>query len=47
MLKSAYRRLWDLRVLVWDACETSRRRDCVNREPTMSMAQPLPDQIYV
>ena len=38
MLKSADRRLWDLRVLVWEACEASRRRAFVNREPAMSMA---------
>ena len=38
MLKSPDRRLWDLRVLVWEACEASRRRDFVEREPAMSMA---------
>lgn len=38
MLSSADRRLWDLRVLVWEACEASRRREFVDREPAMSMA---------
>ena len=38
MLKSPDRRLWDLRVLVWEACEASRRQTFVNREPAMSMA---------
>ncbi|MEI8290570.1 MAG: hypothetical protein WCH99_13960, partial [Verrucomicrobiota bacterium] len=38
MLKSADRRLWDLRVLVWEACEASRRQAFVNRAPTISMA---------
>jgi hypothetical protein len=38
MLKSSDRRLWDLRVLVWEACEASRRRELVNRKPAMSVA---------
>src|ERR1035437_7714258 len=38
MLNSADRRLWDLRVLVWEACEASRRREFFDREPAMSMA---------
>ena len=37
MLKSADRRLWDLRVLVWEACEASRRREPAMRSPEMSL----------
>jgi hypothetical protein len=37
MLKSADRRLWDLRVLVWEACEASRRREPMMRTPEMSL----------
>jgi hypothetical protein len=37
MLKSADRRLWDLRVLVWEACEASRRRVPAMQTPVMSL----------
>ena len=37
MLKSADRRLWDLRVLVWEACEASRRCQPAMRTPEMSL----------
>ena len=37
MLKSPDRRLWDLRVLVWEACEASRRREPMMRSPGMSL----------
>ena len=37
MLNSADRRLWDLRVLVWEACEASRRREPAMRSPEMSL----------
>ncbi len=37
MLKSPDRRLWDLRVLVWEACEACRRRDPSMRAPEISL----------
>jgi hypothetical protein len=37
MLKSPDRRLWDLRVLVWEACEASRRREMTVRSPEISL----------
>jgi len=37
MLKSPDRRLWDLRVLVWEACEASRRREPMMQSPGMSL----------
>ena len=36
MLKSPDRRLWDLRVLVWEACEASRRREPMMRSPAIA-----------
>jgi len=37
MLKSPDRRLWDLRVLVWEACEASRRHEPMMQTPGMSL----------
>ena len=36
MLKSPDRRLWDLRVLVWEACEASRRREPTMKSPAIA-----------
>ena len=36
MLKSEDRRHWDLRVLVWEACESSRRSDPAMQSPDIS-----------
>jgi hypothetical protein len=38
MLKSADRRLWDLRVLVWEACEVSRRQEREVNQPEISVS---------
>ena len=36
LLKSPDRRLWDLRVLAWEACEASRRREPAMKSPAMA-----------
>jgi len=36
LLQSADRRLWDLRVLAWEACEVSRRRVPPAKSPTIA-----------
>lgn len=37
MLSSKDRRLWDLRVLVWEACEVSRRRTMTPNPPALAI----------
>ena len=38
MLRSRDRRNWDLRVLVWEACEAARRRGPRRQSPEVSMS---------
>ena len=38
MLNSRARRNWDLRVLVWEACEAARRSGPQRRSPEISMS---------
>jgi hypothetical protein len=38
MIKSTDRHLWDLRVMVWEACESSRHRAVAMTGPEMSLS---------
>jgi len=37
MLRSRDRRNWDLRVMVWEACEVTRRRGVAHNPPALAM----------